>query len=74
MAKKYDAPVLLGIERSSDGCFAVWCPACGDFHRHGKELGHVRAHCIDEASPYHKTGYYIKQAKYYGKKVILENK
>ncbi len=74
MKKKHDAPVLLGIERSTDGCMAVWCPYCADFHRHGNEQGHVRAHCIDDNSPYHETGYYIKKAKYYGRNVLIEEK
>lgn len=74
MPKKYDAPVLLGIERSSDGSFAVWCPHCVEFHRHGKEQGHVVSHCTNRESPLIKTGYYIKQVKYSGKKVIFEDK
>lgn len=72
--KKYDAPVLLGIERSTDGCFAVWCPYCVEFHRHGKEEGHVADHCTNEDSPFKSTGYYIKRAKYSGRKVIFKSK
>ncbi|OKL37604.1 hypothetical protein [Domibacillus mangrovi] len=71
--KKYDAPVLLGIERGTKGYMAVWCPYCVDFHLHGQEEGHVVAHCIDPESPFNSTGYYIKKIKYAGKRVILEN-
>lgn len=74
MKRNYDTPVLLAIERGIDGCIAVWCPYCVDFHRHGREEGHVIAHCTNEESPFNKTGYYLKKVKYNGKKIIIENK
>ncbi|MFS0766184.1 hypothetical protein [Peribacillus phoenicis] len=73
MPKKYDAPVLLGIERGNAGYLAVWCPYCVEFHLHGREEGHVVAHCTNEDSPFNKTGYYLKKVKYKGKKIIIEN-
>lgn len=55
-------PVLLGFERSaSTNALSVWCPYCCEWHNHGKETGHVVAHCIDIDSPFKETGYYIKK-------------
>ena len=54
-------PVLIGEPREDmvDGV-KVYCKYCSKYHLHGKGLGHRVAHCINNKSPYNKTGYIIK--------------
>ncbi|MBX9955088.1 hypothetical protein H7T43_09175 [Peribacillus simplex] len=70
--KKEKPPVLLAIERDQEGNLSVWCHNCGRFHHHGKEQGHVSAHCINEKSPFNSTGYVLKKIKYRGKEIIIK--
>lgn len=47
----------------------AWCPYCRKWHLHGylesdrghKSLGAFRANCMDENSPFKKTGYILKK-------------
>jgi hypothetical protein len=54
-----------GYQRQ-DAQLAVWCPWCRAWHYHGwdpandgRHAEHRSAHCHDEDSPFHKTGYHI---------------
>lgn len=54
-----DAPVLPAYEARIRGAvrWLVWCRHCQVWHRHGPAKGHRVAHCLDQRSPYWKTGY-----------------
>ena len=41
--------------------WAVWCKFEKKWHYHGKAPGHRVAHCIKEDSPYHRTGYVLRE-------------
>ena len=69
--KKEKHPVLLAIERDQEGNLSTWCPHCGRFHHHGKEQGHVGAHCINKNSPFMYSGYILKKVKLRGKEIII---
>lgn len=43
-----------------DGMLRIWCDHCHGWHFHGQGEGHRVAHCIDDDSPYRKTGYVLK--------------
>ncbi len=50
-------PVLPAF-RTAAGGLRVWCRWCVRWHYHGT-LGHAVAHCIEDASPYHRAGYVL---------------
>lgn len=50
-------PVLLA-EPTEHGLRA-WCPFCARWHFHGQGDGHRVAHCIEEDSALHATGYIL---------------
>ena len=54
-----DAPTLRAYEAFVDGStyWLVWCRHCREWHSHGPAEGHREAHCLDQSSPYRKTGY-----------------
>src|SRR5262245_956223 len=43
-----------------EGMLRMWCDYCQKWHFHGQGEGHRVAHCIDDKSPYRKTGYILK--------------
>jgi hypothetical protein len=54
-----DAPVLSAYEARVKGVtrWFVWCRYWREWHSHGPGAGHREAHCLDQSSPYWKTGY-----------------
>ena len=51
----------------TDRNLIVWCSHCRHWHAHGRGHnggnegnGHRVAHCFKSASPYHRTGYFIR--------------
>ncbi|EEL38300.1 hypothetical protein bcere0020_43510 [Bacillus cereus Rock3-29] len=62
-------PSVLAIERDEKGNLSTWCQYCRKFHHHGTGEGHRDAHCIEEDSPYIRTGYILKKMKLGGKEI-----
>jgi hypothetical protein len=62
-------PPTFAAFRTADGIqLAFWCDWCERLHYHGacgpewgEGNGHRGAHCIDPASPYRRTGYFIRE-------------
>lgn len=54
-----DAPVVRAYEARTKGVtrWFVWCKHCREWHSHRPAEGHREAHCLDQSSPYWKTGY-----------------
>jgi hypothetical protein len=44
---------------TTEGHLRVYCVHCRKWHYHGEGAGHRMAHCMDDESPYHRTGYYL---------------
>ena len=51
-------PILIG-EPITELSWRAWCPYCRRYHIHGAGEGHRVAHCLDDASPFDGTGYYL---------------
>ena len=67
---KKENPIVKVFKTDNQKQYAFWCSFCNKFHYHGSaELGHRTAHCINQNSPYHKTGYILKE---YTKKELQE--
>ncbi len=56
------------IERRGTDTLVVWCEWCEAMHEHGVatgerglDQGHRHAHCTNPESPYHLTGYNLRQ-------------
>ncbi|RXJ15193.1 hypothetical protein ETJ91_22615 [Bacillus albus] len=62
-------PSVLAIERDEKGNLSTWCQYCRKFHHHGIGEGHRDAHCIEEDSPYTRTGYVLKKMKLGSKEI-----
>lgn len=67
-----DYPVLAAFERNAEGMLSGWCPFCQDWHHHGVGEGHRVSHCINDNSPFKKTGYMLKKVKIPGNKLTLK--
>ena len=54
------APKLIAYPREDfPKGWKVYCDFCLRWHLHGASLGHRKAHCCNEKSPYYKTGYVL---------------
>lgn len=49
----------------------VWCQYCRTPHYHSAEDGHRGAHCVNQESPYRKTGYVLERRKTDGRVYVL---
>ena len=66
----HDTPIVPAIPTSRGGQLKMWCPYCRAWHHHGRGSGKPGsgdgarvAHCTNLNSPYHMTGYYLKEVR-----------
>jgi hypothetical protein len=69
-----DAPTVPAFDTFIDGSayWLVWCKYCRIWHRHGPAEGYREAHCLDQDSPYWKTGYNLALAGEWSEYMVPE--